>query len=120
LLSERGTRAHERRKGNGAGTNAGLGREDQRRAAAERRAELAPMKKAMQAAEQILERLSTDLARLDEALADPALYQDSARAQRLSIERGQLSKRLGEAEEAWLSATEAYEQAAAAEGVSGA
>jgi ATP-binding cassette subfamily F protein 3 len=120
LLSERGTRAHERGKGNGAGTNAVLGRADRRRAAAERRAGLAPLKKAMQAAEQTLERLATDLARLDETLADPALYQDAARAQKLSIERGQLSKRLGESEESWLAATEAYEQAAAAEGVSGA
>jgi ATP-binding cassette, subfamily F, member 3 len=114
LLSERGTRARERSKGNGAGANGGIGRADQRRAAAERRAELAPFKKAMQAAELSVGRLSAELARVDEALADRALYQDAARAQKLSIERGQLSKRLGEAEEAWFSATEAYERAAAA------
>jgi ATP-binding cassette, subfamily F, member 3 len=119
LLSERGARARERRKENGAGTNGGVGRADQRRAAAERRAELSPLKRAMQAAEQSLERLSADLARIDGALADPALYQDAARAQRMSIERGQLAKRLSEAEEAWLAATEAYEAAArAAEGLS--
>jgi ATP-binding cassette subfamily F protein 3 len=68
----------------------------------------------MQAAEHNLQRLSADLARLDGALADPALYQDATRAQKLSIERAQLAKRLGVAEEAWLAATEAYERAAAA------
>jgi len=116
LLSERSARAWGRGTRNGAGINNSVGRADQRRAAADRRAGLAPLKKAMQAAEQILERLSAELARLDETLADPAFYQDAARAQKLSIERGQLSKRLGEAEEAWLTATEAYEQAASGGG----
>jgi ATP-binding cassette subfamily F protein 3 len=113
LLSERGARPRARGMGNGAVANGG-GRAGQRRAAAERRAELAPLKKAMQAAEQSVERLSADLARTDQALADPALYEDPARAQKLSIERARLAKRLCEAEEAWLTATEAYEAAAAA------
>jgi ATP-binding cassette subfamily F protein 3 len=117
LLSERSARAWGRETRNGAGISNSVGRADQRRAAADRRAGLAPLKKAMQAAEQILERLSAELARLDATLADPALYQDAARAQELSIARGQLSKRLGEAEEAWLTATEAYEQAAASDRV---
>jgi ATP-binding cassette subfamily F protein 3 len=114
LLSERGARARERGKGNGAGIGNSVRRADQRRAAAERRAELAPLKQVMQAAEHNLQRLSADLACLDKALADPALYQDARRAQKLSIERAQLAKRLGEAEEAWLAATEAYERAATA------
>ena len=54
-----------------------------------------------------------DAAALDALLADPALYtKDPGRAQNTAQQRGQLSKQLGEAEEAWLLATEAYEDAA--------
>ena len=87
-------------------------RAGQRKAAAGRRAELAPLKKAMQAAEMQVEKLISELAKIDAALADPVLYaNDPARAQKLSIERGQTAKRLAEAEDAWLIASEAYEEA---------
>lgn len=90
-----------------------MGRAEQRRAAAERRAELAPLKKAMQEAEKQVERITAELAKLDAALADPDLYaRDPAKAQQLLITRGQAAKKLAEAEEAWLAATEAYEAAA--------
>jgi ATP-binding cassette, subfamily F, member 3 len=47
-------------------------------------------------------------------LADHELYvRDAPRAQRAALERGQLVKRLAQAEEAWLSASEAYERASA-------
>ena len=56
-----------------------------------------------------------EIARLDVTLADPDLYtRDSAKAQRLVLERGQKAKALAEAEEAWLAATEAFEAAEAA------
>jgi ATP-binding cassette subfamily F protein 3 len=38
---------------------------------------------------------------------------DAQAAQRAGLERGQLVKRLGAAEEAWLHASEAYERASA-------
>jgi ATP-binding cassette subfamily F protein 3 len=89
-------------------------RQDARRSAAERRAELAPLKKAVQAAEKRMEQLSAEIARRDAALADPAIYaKDAARAQKLAMERGLLAKDLAAAEEAWLEATETYEAAAA-------
>jgi ATP-binding cassette subfamily F protein 3 len=114
LLSERGGRARERNRENGSANDAARqGRADQRRAAAERRAELAPLKKAMDAAEKQVERLSTEIAKRDAMLGDPTLYsRDATRAQKLSIERGQLAKNLAEAEESWLVASEAYEGAA--------
>ena len=113
LLSERSTRSRERARE--AGVEPRVGRAEQRRAAAERRAELAPLRKAMQQAEKTVERITVEIARLDAALADTGLYaRDPDKAQRLSIDRGQAAKRLAEAEEAWLSATEAYEAAAAA------
>ena len=88
------------------------GRAEQRRAAADRRAILAPLKKAMQAAEKKVESITAEIARLDAVLADPEIYaREADRAQRAGIERGQLVKRLSEAEDAWLEASEAYEQA---------
>ncbi|HRY08271.1 MAG TPA: ATP-binding cassette domain-containing protein [Hyphomicrobiaceae bacterium] len=90
-------------------------RADQRRAAAEKRAELAPLKKAMDAAEQSVTRLSAQITKLDALLADAQLYaQDPERAQKAAIERGQLVKQLQAAEDAWLTAGEAYEEASAA------
>ncbi len=87
-------------------------RAEQRKAAADRRAELAPLKKVMQTAEKAVERLAAELAKLDDQLASPDLYADSAKASRVSLERGQTAKKLAEAEEAWLIATAAYEEAA--------
>lgn len=60
----------------------------------------------MQAAEKLVEKLTSEITKLDKMLADPALYQDAAKAQKLSMERGQLARRLAEAEEAWLLAGE--------------
>ena len=57
----------------------------------------------MQAAEKKVETIGADIARLDAKLGDPQLYaKDPAAAQSAAIERGQLAKRLSEAEEAWL------------------
>ena len=113
LLEERGARTAERRDDRTDG-EAKASRTDQRRAAAEKRAELAPLKKAMVAAEKLVDKLTKEIAALDALLADPALYtKDPGRAQSTAQERGQLSKQLGEAEESWLLATEAYEDAAA-------
>ena len=110
LLSERGTRAkNAQRDENGSIPSS---RSDTRRAAAGRRSELAPLKKSQQAAEKLVDKLNAEIAALDAALADPTLYvKDPAKAQRLAQERGQLAKRLADAEDAWLAATDAYEQA---------
>jgi ATP-binding cassette subfamily F protein 3 len=68
----------------------------------------------MQGAEREVERLTAEIAELDALLADPQFYvRDVAAAQRAGVERGQLVKRRGAAEEAWLEASEAYEQASA-------
>lgn len=113
LLEERGARTE--RRDDRSGVDLKNSRTDQRRAAAERRAELAPLKKAMQAAEQRVEKLSKEIAALDALLADPALYaNDPTRAQNAAQQRGQFSKQLAEAEDSWLAATEAYEEASAA------
>jgi ATP-binding cassette subfamily F protein 3 len=111
LLAERGAGTRRQAKRTDAGRNA---RADQRRANADRRASLAPLKKAMQATEKTVEAISAEITRLDQLLADPQLYaRDAAGVQKAGIERGQLAKRLAQAEEAWLEASEAYERARA-------
>ncbi len=114
LLSERS--AGRTRMRDTARTDvAGPSRQETRRAAAEKRAELAPLKKVVQTAEKKMEQLATEIAKRDAALGDPTLYvKDAARAQKLSMERGLLAKELAGVEEAWLAATEAYEAAEAA------
>jgi ATP-binding cassette subfamily F protein 3 len=110
LLSVRGDGP---RRGPGAGDTAD-GRPDrsaQRRASAQKRQLLAPLKKAMQDAEKRVEKLTSELKRYDAVLGDPALYGDPQRAQKMNIERGQVAKSLSEAEESWLEATSAFEEA---------
>jgi ATP-binding cassette, subfamily F, member 3 len=113
LLAERG--AGPRREGRDKGGEAGRSaRAEQRRASADRRATLAPLKKAMQAAEREVEKITAKIAKLDTLLADPELYvRDATGAQRAGVERGQLVKRQGQAEGAWLQASEEYELASA-------
>lgn len=117
LLAERGgkSRSSDAREIIGDKKTAAPTRADQRRAAAERRAELAPLKKAMDTAEQTVARLTALISKIDAMLADTQIYaQDPDRAQKAAIERGQLAKQLEAAEDAWLTAGEAYEEASAA------
>jgi len=88
--------------------------QDARRQAAEARAALAPLKKNVSRAEAEVELLSKRIAAIDRDLGDGGLYQrDPRRAQALARERGGLIRAREDAEAAWLSASEAYEQAAA-------
>ncbi len=113
ILAERGAGTRQRSKANDLGISARKARAEQRRASANRRAGLAPLKKEMQMAQKTIERITGEIAKLDKLLADPTLYEgDAADAQAVNIERGQHTKRLAEAEEAWLLASEAYERAA--------
>jgi ATP-binding cassette subfamily F protein 3 len=67
----------------------------------------------METAEAAAARLQAEIAALDARLGDPGLYaREPAEAQALAIERGRLVRRLAEAEEHWLAATAAYEEAA--------
>ena len=87
--------------------------QEARRLAAERRAQLAPLKKRVTDVELQMSRLTATIAKVDASLADTALYAtDPTRAQKLTLERGQLAKTLADAEEIWLAASEAYEAAA--------
>jgi ATP-binding cassette subfamily F protein 3 len=83
-----------------------------RRAAAERRSELAPLRKRIQSLESEVERLEAEIAALDTALAAPDLYESRpAEAATLAKRRAEANRRLAEAEELWLSLSAEYEQA---------
>ncbi|MBO0742141.1 MAG: ABC-F family ATP-binding cassette domain-containing protein, partial [Hyphomicrobiaceae bacterium] len=86
--------------------------QDARRQAAQSRADLAPLKKAVTTAEAEIEHLSKRIEAIDRDLAQGALYQRNlTRAQALARERGGLIRARAEAEARWLAADEAYEDA---------
>ncbi len=111
LLAERGQRTRAQREGAASPTVSKTARGDQRREAAARRAETAPLRRAVQAAERELERLSAKRAEIDAVLADPRAYEDPGKAQQLSIARADVSRQMAAAEEAWLAASAALEAA---------
>ncbi|HIJ37936.1 MAG TPA: ABC-F family ATP-binding cassette domain-containing protein [Rhodospirillaceae bacterium] len=87
-------------------------RRGDRRSAAERRQQLAPLRKAAQDAEKLVERLGRRKTELQAELADPRLYDGPAEkvtaAQRTLADA---EKALAQAEEAWLLAHDALEKA---------
>jgi ATP-binding cassette subfamily F protein 3 len=88
------------------------GRAGQRRAAAQLRAELAPLRRRITEAEAGMARLNEEIARIDAALADAGLFaRDPAAAARLAKARSDAAQALARAEENWLTASEALEAA---------
>jgi ATP-binding cassette subfamily F protein 3 len=90
-----------------------VSRTDQRRAAAEKREELKPLKRRIDAAEKAVARLTADIAAIDTQLADGLFARDPARATALSKSRAEAADALARAEEDWLSASAEYEEAMA-------
>lgn len=101
------------KNGNGADKLQPIAKQkDQRRQAAARRQQLAPLKREIEAGERCINKLTEQIAKLDRRLADTGLYEhEPEQASMLAKERGQLVKALTQAEETWLSATEAYDEA---------
>ena len=96
----------------------GPSRKDQRRASAEARVALAPLKKKATDAETAVTKLSVEKAKIQAKLADPKLYEGPSEALRkLQIDLGAVEKKLAAAEEVWLEALELYEAAAAEAGI---
>lgn len=87
-------------------------RKDERRAAAELRAQLAPLRKKAQDAEKKVDQLSKKKADLQTKLADPKLYSGPGeKVSALQRELGDIDKALGEAEEIWFEIQEELEAA---------
>ncbi len=107
VLSERSGGAGETKA-----QNAGPSRSDVRRAAAEKRAETAPLRKRVKDAEAAMARLSKDLAAIDGKLADGSLFaREPAKAAELAKTRADIARGLAAAEEEWLEASSALETA---------
>ncbi|TWF56794.1 ABC-F family ATP-binding cassette domain-containing protein [Neorhizobium alkalisoli] len=87
---------------------------DQRKANAEKRASLAPLKKKINEAEALTAKLEKLIQALDKELADPALYEKApAKAASKAKERGEAAAKLSAAEEEWLMLSSEYEEAMA-------
>lgn len=86
---------------------------DRRRANAEERARLAPLRKIAETAEKKVTKLEAEKAVLEARLADPALYEGPpAKVTDLQKALGEIENALGTAEAAWFDAQEALEDAA--------
>lgn len=85
---------------------------DQRKANAEKRANLAPLRKQITDTEALMERLQKLIARLDDALADGELYAKSPEiVAEKAKERADAAKRLDDAEARWLKLSDEYDAA---------
>jgi ATP-binding cassette subfamily F protein 3 len=89
-------------------------RKADRKAAAEARAQLAPLRKASQVAEKALEELLKKQKQLEAQLADPSLYQGPpAKLTELRRQEADLARQVEATEAKWLEAQEALEAAQA-------
>jgi ATP-binding cassette subfamily F protein 3 len=89
-----------------------IDRAEARRAAAEKRAETAPLRKRVADAETKIAQLTRQLGKLDTTLGDGTLFStDPARAAELSKTRANVVAAIAEAEEDWLAASAALESA---------
>ena len=94
------------------GAPAAASQKEARRAAADARTRVAPLRRAVETVERRMEALTTQIAKLDADLADPALFtRDAPRAVRLGRDRAAAADALAAAEAQWMEAAEAYEGA---------
>ncbi len=96
-----------------------LTKAEERKAAADRRAQLTPLKRAADDAEKRVTKLQGEIAKIEAALHAPDLYaNEPQKALTLTKQRGELQRQLDAAETAWLEASEAYDSARAEIGLS--
>jgi ATP-binding cassette subfamily F protein 3 len=83
-----------------------------RQASAQQRQRLKPLRQELARLEAELARLGRQRAVLEEALADPAVYQDDARdrLKSLLVDRGRIDRTLAEVEAGWMAAGEHLER----------
>ncbi len=109
LLAKRGGNKSKSKTIEGTGAD----RKAARREAAARRQKIAPLRKNIQEAESWIARLGKQLERIDSELADPVLYEkaDPVKITALQKKKADTESELEAAEETWLAATEAFENA---------
>lgn len=107
--------ARDARRGDTGGERVvSANRKDERRAAAEARAQTAPLRKKVQDAEKRLEKLGTDKTRIEAKLADPKLYSGPGEAvAKLQKDLAELDRAIASTESEWLELHEQLEAATA-------
>jgi ATP-binding cassette subfamily F protein 3 len=91
-------------------------KDELRRAAAERRRQLKPLKDKVDAAEHQIAELNAELAKLDRALSDPLLFtRDPQKGNAVSKKRADAAKKLTDIEARWIKMQEEYESALSAD-----
>jgi len=88
-------------------------RKEQKRLEAERRQRLAPLRKKQQAAEKLVEKLQSQLDKVEEQLGDASIYDDGRKDDlRKALEQqGSIKSQLEDAEMEWMDLTEQLEDA---------
>lgn len=100
--------------GKAAEATAKVSKSEERKLAADRRAQLAPLKRTAENAEKRITRLHGEIERADAELNNPDLYsRDPDKVTTLTRKRADLQRQLEEAEVTWIEASEAYEAAMA-------
>lgn len=108
--------ARDARRGDAGGSERGASanRKDERRAAAEARAQTAPLRKKVQDAEKRLEKLGGEKAKIEAKLADPKLYSGPGEAvSKLQKDLAELDRTIADTESEWLDLHEQLEAATA-------
>ncbi|OOG76002.1 putative ABC transporter ATP-binding protein YheS [Ensifer sp. M14] len=101
-------------KSKSAGADDSLSKADQRKANADKRASLAPLRKKINEIESLTGKLEKVIQALDAELANPALYEKTpAKAAQKAKERSDAVEKLAHAEEQWLELSSEYEEAMA-------
>ena len=114
LAEERASRTRSDNRSAAPAPHSAAARKEARRSAAETRAALSGLRQAARKAEARLESLAAERTRLEQALADPTLYQGpSDKLHDLLKRQGELARRIETAEADWLAAHEALERASA-------
>lgn len=92
--------------------NTASAKKEQKRLDAERRKELQPLTSKIKRSERVMEKLGVDKAKVEEQLADTAMYSDENKEQlkQLLTDQAYVQKELDQAEADWLEATEAHEE----------
>ncbi len=89
-----------------------LSKAELRRAAAERRKELAPLKKKINGIESLTAKLAMQIQHLDAELADPDIYENEPeKAAEIVLKHSAAKKQLAEAEDEWMQLSDEYEAA---------
>jgi len=108
-------RAHlaQRARGGARAAEAPPPRRDERRGRAEQRQNLAPLRQRLREVEAAMDKLSAEARVIDDALADPRLYDRNKPdlIARATARRAAIAKEVGALEEEWLELTESLEAA---------